>query len=64
MKFDRADALAALLITTFMTAPASATQFEVGGSAALDFNAGADTLAVLTFNDGSNQNIKAGNGVA
>jgi hypothetical protein len=63
MKLDRIHALGAALIASFAAVPASATQFEAGGGLDLDFNAGADTLAVLQFTNGSNQDIKAGNGV-
>ena len=63
MKLDKIHALGLALVGTFTAVPASATQFELGGGLNLDFNAGADTLAVLQFTNGDNQNIKAGNGV-
>jgi hypothetical protein len=63
MKFFRLHALGASLVATFATLPAWGTQLELGGGLNLDFNAGADTLAVLQFTDNSTQNIRAGNGV-
>jgi len=48
--------------TTF-SFPAGATTFEVGGAVGVDFNAGADTLLVLHYSDGTSQDIKAGNGL-
>jgi len=43
--------------------PAQATTFELGGTLGADFNLGADTLLELEYDDGSVQEIKAGNGV-
>jgi hypothetical protein len=43
---------------------AHAIGFELGGGVGADFNAGADTLLELEFDDGGNQEIKAGNGVS
>ena len=43
--------------------PARATTFELGGFAGADFNAGADTLLTLHYSDGTEQEIKAGNGL-
>jgi len=42
---------------------ARATTFELGGALGADFNAGADTLLVLKYSDGTTQDIKAGNGL-
>lgn len=52
--------IALLLSTTHARADVAA---ELGGTFQLDFSAGADTLLELTFEDGSTQEIKAGNGV-
>lgn len=46
-----------------LVAPAAATRAELGGALNLDFNAGADTLAVLEFTGGDTQEIKPGNGI-
>jgi hypothetical protein len=43
--------------------PAHATTFELGGAVGADFNAGADTLLTLHYSDGTEQAIKAGNGL-
>ena len=43
--------------------PARATTFELGAAAGVDFNAGADTLLTLRYSDGTEQEIKAGNGL-
>ena len=43
--------------------PAQATTFELGGTLGADFNLGADTILELEYDDGSDQEIKAGNGV-
>lgn len=43
--------------------PAHATTFELGGALGADFNAGADTLQTLHYSDGTEQQIKAGNGL-
>jgi len=42
---------------------AHATTLELGGALGVDFNAGADTLLVLHYSDGTSQDIKAGNGL-
>ena len=42
---------------------AHATTFELGGAVGADFNAGADTLLTLHYSDGTEQAIKAGNGL-
>lgn len=63
MKLARIHAAAASLIATLAAVPAWATQLELGGGLDLDFNAGADKLVALQFSDGSNQDIRAGNGV-
>ena len=44
-------------------APARATTFELGGAVGADFNAGAGTLLTLHYSDGTEQAIKAGNGL-
>lgn len=56
---------AVLIVTAAMafSLPAGATTFEVGGAVGVDFNAGADTLLVLHYSDGTSQDIKAGNGL-
>ncbi len=43
---------------------AYATSLELGGGVGGDFNAGADTLVTLEFDDGDTQEIKAGNGIS
>jgi hypothetical protein len=43
--------------------PAHATTFELGGAVGADFNAGAGTLLTLHYSDGTEQQIKAGNGL-
>jgi len=48
---------------TTWSLPAQATTFEAGGAFVADFNAGADTLLVLHYSDGTSQDIKAGNGL-
>jgi hypothetical protein len=55
----------ALALSTVAAAPraAVAATGEVGVALGVDMNAGADTLATLQFNDGSTQDIKAGNGL-
>jgi hypothetical protein len=63
MKHSLLCTAAVLLAAMTMGAPAGATQAELGGGATLDFNAGADTLAVMQFSDGSTQEIKGGNGL-
>ena len=46
-----------------LSVEAHATTFELGGALGVDFNAGADTLLVLHYSDGTSQDIKAGNGL-
>jgi hypothetical protein len=48
---------------TAFSARAHATTFELGGSLAADFNAGAETLFTIQYTDGTTQDIKAGNGL-
>lgn len=60
----RAARTGTLLATLALPAPALATTFELGGGVGADFNAGADTLLVLEFDDGDTQDIKAGNGLS
>ena len=52
-----------LVAATTFSLPARATTFELGGALGADFNAGADTLLVLHYSDGTSQDIKAGNGL-
>jgi hypothetical protein len=52
-----------MVAATTFSLPASATTFELGGTLGADFNAGADTLLVLHYSDGTSQDIKAGNGL-
>jgi hypothetical protein len=52
-----------LVATATLSSRAHATTFELGGALGADFNAGADTLLVLHYSDGSSQDIKAGNGL-
>lgn len=54
-----------LIVVATMTfsLSARATTFELGGALGADFNAGADTLLVLHYSDGTSQDIKAGNGL-
>jgi hypothetical protein len=47
-----------------LSSAAGATTLELGGGVGADFNAGADTLLELEFDDGSDQEIKAGNGLS
>jgi hypothetical protein len=47
-----------------LSTSAHAVTFELGGGLGADFNAGADTLLELEFDDGDTQEIKAGNGVS
>lgn len=60
----RALSVGALLGTLALSAVAGATTLELGGGVGADFNAGADTLLELEFDDGSDQEIKAGNGLS
>ena len=52
-----------LLAALFVGLPAQATTFELGGTLGADFNLGAETLLEIEYDDGSVQEIKAGNGV-
>lgn len=66
MRFGRLLLLGVLVVGAAAFAPArkaAAAIGEAGAAMAGDFNAGADTLATLTFTDGSTQDIKAGNGI-
>lgn len=63
-KRQLAIATSALFTTLGLSTAAHATAFELGGSVGADFNAGADTLLVLEFDDGDTQDIKAGNGLS
>jgi len=56
--------LATLCVGLGQSSAADATTFELGGGVGADFNAGADTLLVLEFDDGDTQDIKAGNGLS
>lgn len=56
--------IASLCVALGQSRVAAATTFELGGGVGADFNAGADTLLVLEFDDGDDQEIKAGNGVS
>jgi len=53
----------AAVVAVAGAAPAAAAIPELGGGLVGDFNAGADTLVTLQFADGSNQEIKGGNGL-
>ncbi len=54
---------AAVLVCGAFPLRAEATTYELGGSIAGDFNAGADPLVKLKFSDGSEQTIKGGSGL-
>lgn len=53
-----------VMIGLCLPASAHAMTFELGGLLAVDANLGSDTLLKLHYSDGSDQTIKAGNGVA
>jgi hypothetical protein len=53
-----------VMIALCLPASARAMTFELGGLLAVDANLGSDTLLTLHYSDGSDQTIKAGNGVA
>jgi hypothetical protein len=66
MRFDPRGLLSIgmLCVGLGLSSSAAATTFELGGGVGADFNAGADTLLVLEFDDGDSQDIKAGNGLS
>jgi hypothetical protein len=53
-----------LLVGGALSSTAHATTVQVGGGVGAEFNAGADTLVELEFDDGDTQEIKAGNGLS
>lgn len=60
----RALSLGSVLLSLAAADAAGATTLQLGGGLGADFNAGADTMLELEFDDGDTQEIKAGNGLS